>query len=264
MSQWGTLQRGTAHWGTAHWGTVVGGAARNFGATAKAAAGDLVAAGARAGELVGDRIADRERQDAVLRVAVLILADEHGPLCRPQDVGPALDRADAVLREQAGIRVRLADTTVLAEPAPVAALDPRANQRLLLDDVLGVTRTYRRRLPPQGATAGPVTVVVVRDIAGRTTGCSLGMTADWVICQRTLFDAGNPAGYDETVLAHELAHALNLPHHRDPQNLMFPSSSPPDHLRGTALRPWQRQVLHANRHIVPGPVRSTDDRKVDR
>lgn len=246
------------------WGTLAGGAARNFGATAKAAAADLVAASARAAELAGDRITDRDRQDAVLRVAVLILADEHGPLCRPQDVGPALDRADVVLRAEAGIRVRPIDITVLAEPAPVAALDPRANQRLLLDDILGVTGTYRRHLPPQGATAGPVTVVVVRDIAGRTTGCSLGMTADWVICQRALFDAGNPAGYDETVLAHELAHALNLPHHRDPQNLMFPSSSPPDHIRGTGLRPWQRQVLHANRHTVPGPGQPAGHRRVVR
>lgn len=233
-------------------GTVLGGAARNFGATAKAAAADLVAAGAHVSELTGDRFADRSRQDAVLRVAVLILADEKGPLCRAEDVVPALERADAVLRTEAGIRVRLVDTTVLTEPAPVAALDPRANQRLLLDDILGVTETYRRHLPPQGTVAGPVTVVVVRDIAGRTTGCSLGMTADWVICQRSLFDARNPRGYDETVLAHELSHALNLPHHRDPGNLMYPTSSPPDRIRGTDLRPWQRLALNANRHTVPG------------
>lgn len=249
---------------TGKWGTLAGGTARTFGATARAVAADLVAAGAHAAELAGDRIGDRTREDAVLRVAVLILADEHGPLCRPEDVRPALDRADKVLRAEAGIRIRLVDTTVLTDPAPVAALDPRANQRLLLDDILGATETYRRHLPPQGTVAGPVTVVVVRDIAGRTTGCSLGMTADWVICQRSLFDARNAAGYDETVLAHELAHAMNLPHHRDPVNLMFPSSSPPDHVRGTGLRRWQRQVLHANRHTVPGQERSAGHRRVVR
>ncbi len=37
---------------------------------------------------------------------------------------------------------------------------------------------------------------------------------------------------------------------------MFPESSPPEAVRGTALQPWQEAVLHANRHVVPG-VRHT-------
>ena len=45
---------------------------------------------------------------------------------------------------EAGIRVRLAGIQVIAEPAPLRALDPHANQRLLLDDVLGRTEFYRR------------------------------------------------------------------------------------------------------------------------
>ena len=76
---------------------------------------------------------------------------------------------------------------------------------------------------------------MVRDIAGRTTGCSLGISADWVVVQAGLFDAGRPHEYDETVLVHELGHALNLPHHPSSDNLMYYSSSPPDHLRGTRL-----------------------------
>ena len=59
------------------------------------------------------------------------------------------------------------------------------------------------------------------------------------------------------MLAHELGHALNLPHFRDRQNLMFPASSPPGGLRGTTLQGWQTAILHANRHVVPG-VRGTD------
>ena len=98
----------------------------------------------------------------------------------------------------------------------------------------------------------PVTVIVVREIAGRVTGCSLGISADWVIVQASLFDRTKPNTYDETVLAHELGHALNLPHFRDRQNLMFPASSPPGELRGTKLQGWQTAILHANRHVVPG------------
>ena len=100
--------------------------------------------------------------------------------------------------------------------------------------MLGRLDHFRPYLPPPETMAAPVTVVVVRTIAGNTTGCSLGMTADWVVCQASLFDAADPHSYDETVLVHELGHALNLPHHKDPANLMFPSSSPPEHVRGTA------------------------------
>lgn len=197
---------------------------------------------------------------ATLRVHVVILSDENGrPLCAPDAVRPSLRRADEVLREQAGIRVRTARLQVIDEPAPPRALNPRANQLLLLDDVLGRTEFYRRHEAPvdvAGLVVGtPVTVVVVREIAGRTTGCSLGISADWVIVQASLFDATDPGTYDETVLVHELGHALNLPHRRDRRNLMHPESSPPDGLRGTALHPWQEAVLHANRHVVPGTAR---------
>jgi hypothetical protein len=124
----------------------------------------------------------------------------------------------------------------------------------LLDEITGRVDSYRknlRRRPLLSVSGDPVTVVVVRSISGRTTGCSLGMTADWVICQAALFDPARANAYDETVLAHELGHALNLPHHRDHANLMFPVSSPPGSLRGTELRRWQAALLQANRHTVP-------------
>jgi hypothetical protein len=98
----------------------------------------------------------------------------------------------------------------------------------------------------------PITAIVVRDIAGRTTGCSLGISADWVVVQAGLFDADRPHEYDETVLVHELGHALNLPHHPSADNLMYYSSSPPEHVRGTRLNAVQRAVINANRHVVPG------------
>lgn len=233
-------------------GRFITGSVRTLATTARGAVTDLVTGVGHLGELVSDRITGQPRGEAVLRVAVVILSDENGPLVAPDDVQPALDRADAIFAEQAGIRVRTVSIRTVPEPAPPAALDPRANQRLLLDDIKGDTSFYRQYLPPQRGIGAPVTVVVVREIAGNTTGCSLGMTADWVICQRSLFDKSNPHGYDETVVAHELAHALNLPHHRDRSNLMFPSSSPPSDIRGTTLLGWQKLVLAANRHTVPG------------
>lgn len=236
--------------------TVLGGAVRELATTARSAVTDVASGAAHIGELTVDRLGHRQPGTAVLRVAVVILSDSNGPLCSEQQVLPALDTAGAIFAAQAGIRLRTVAVRTVAEAAPAGALDPRANQKLLLDDILGRTDTYRKYQSAAGGIGSPVTVVVVRQIAGRTTGCSLGMTADWVICQRSLFDRSNPNGYDETVVAHEIGHALNLPHHPDRANLMSPSSSPPNDLRGTALRAWQRLLLNANRHTIPA-VRSS-------
>jgi hypothetical protein len=219
---------------------------------------DLASGVSRLGEAAADSVTGRRRSPDVLRVQVLILRDEEGrPLCSSTAVQPALRRANLILQQHADVRVRVLAVRTVAETAPREALDPRANRGLMIDDVLGRTGFYRRHLASADGTAGglvaaPITVVVVRTIAGHTTGCSLGVSADWVITQAALYDRGNDHTYDETVLAHELGHALNLPHSRVRGNLMFPESSPPDRVRGTALTGWQRALVRANRHVIPG------------
>ncbi|GGL93174.1 hypothetical protein [Nakamurella endophytica] len=227
--------------------------ARTLARTVAGVTLDVGNGAARVGEAVRDSVTGRTPAPGTLRVEVVILSDEHGvALCTPDAVRPSLELADRVFAEQAGIRVRTTGIRVVDVPAPREALDPRADRALLLDDLLGRTAFYTRHAPNRLDLVGtPLTVVVVRDIAGRTTGCSLGTSADWVITQAALFDPGDVHNYDETVLAHELGHALNLPHRRDPGNLMFPASSPPGHVRGTRLERWQAALLQANRHVVP-------------
>lgn len=239
----------------------IAGAARAFGRTAAGMTFDVASGFSRVGEAAVDSVSGRRRTPDVLRVQVLILRDETGrALCPPVSVEPALRRADVTLQLHAGIRIRVVGVRVVPDIPPPAALDPRANRGLMVDDLLGHTEFYRRHLASGpgdgGLVAAPVTVVVVRTIAGNTTGCSLGVSADWVITQAALYDQGNPFTFDDTVLAHELGHALNLPHHRDRNNLMFPESSPPEGVRGTTLTRWQRSVLQANRHVIPGAARA--------
>jgi hypothetical protein len=236
------------------------GVARTLTRTTVGMALDVASGMARLGEATVDSVAGRARAPGVLRVQVLILSDEKGrPLSTPEAIRPALQNADRVLQQEAGVRVRVVGLRTIAEIPPPAAIDPRANKALLLDDLLGRTEFYRRHLVDPALTETspdvvgvPLTVLVVRNIAGNTTGCSLGMSADWVITQASLFDRNDEHCYDETVLAHELGHALNLPHHPDRENLMFPESSPPQRLRGTCLAGWQRGLIQANRHVVPG------------
>jgi hypothetical protein len=237
--------------------------------TARGLGLDMVSAVARAEEATSRAIARNRRQEqsprgdgssarpglASLRVNVLILSDEDGiPLTTAARLAPSLELADRVFRDRAGIRVRCTDIVTVKESAPPSALDPHADRGLLLDEIVGRTAFYREHLAPRRPLAlvgDPITIVVVRRIAGRATGCSLGMTADWVIVQASLFDSNEPSCYDDTVLAHELGHAMNLPHHRDPANLMSGVSSPADGVRGTTLHRWQALLLQGNRHTIP-------------
>ena len=232
---------------------------------------DLTSGIARIGEVARAVGSGQSIPPAVLRVRVVILRDETGtPLTSADAVRPALVVAERALLHGAGIRTRVLGVDVLDQPGTPATLDTRAHQALLWDDILGRTALFRevaaqshtdvtgteqrRRVSDDVVPIGvPVTVVVVRSVAGRITGCSLGINADWVVVEASLFDPSRPQSYDETVLAHELGHALNLPHLRDPGNLMHPESSPPGRIRGTALRRWQAAILQANRHVVPGP-----------
>ncbi|WP_111765702.1 hypothetical protein [Nakamurella deserti] len=241
-------------------GATVFGAGRYLVRTAGSMAADVASAAVRTGEVVGGLVSGTAATPGTVRLTVLILSDEHGvPLLHPAQLEPALARADAVLTDGAGVRVRHVGTHVITEPAPTTALNPRANKLLLLDEALGRTDFYHRQLKYVEDTGSvtdvvgrPITAIVVRDIAGRTTGCSLGISADWVVVQAGLFDTERPHEYDETVLVHELGHALNLPHHPSSDNLMYYSSSPPEHVRGTGLNAVQRAVINANRHVVPG------------
>lgn len=238
-------------------GDAVRGVARTMTRAVGAATLDVSSGVARAGEAAHAAVTGQRIGPATLRVRVVILSDENGHALTTADLlAPSIDRADAVLTAGAGIRVRLTGVDVEPEPAPRQALEPHANRRLLLDDVLGHTEFYRRISatgPLPGVSIGvPITVIVVRDIAGKVTGCSLGISADWVVVQASLFDAQQPHTYDDTVLVHELGHAVNLPHHPDRANIMYPASSPPSDVRGTGVRGWQSALLNANRHVVPG------------
>lgn len=83
----------------------------------------------------------------------------------------------------------------------------------------------------------PVTVYVVMSIKG-ATGCSLGPMTDYVT-----LDHG--AVRDNSILAHELAHACGLWHLRDKENLLWNRKN-----RGDKTNWWQKNICRSSRHVT--------------
>ena len=148
---------------------------------------DISSGLARAAEATRAAIAGETIGPATLRVQVVILSDEAGsPLTTPAAM-PAVHRPG---RHGAHRRVRDPGAAhrdpgdrrtgpgAGARPAgePGAAARRRARPDRVLPPAFRRRSTWRRRW-----WARPITVIVVRNIAGRVTGCSLGISADWVI-----------------------------------------------------------------------------------
>lgn len=83
----------------------------------------------------------------------------------------------------------------------------------------------------------PVTIFIVKDIKG-ADGCSLGPMSDYVTIDHNGLK-------NDSVLAHELAHACGLWHLHDKKNLLFT-----DRTRGDKVRWWQKNIFRSSRHIT--------------
>jgi hypothetical protein len=165
-------------------------------------------------------------------------------VARPADLEPHLAEAAAIFLGGAG--VRLVPQVSVSRRAGGRALVPgcgtvgsfledlglrgSAYELLAADDSFS---SGFRRLVGYGA---PVVVFVVRELATRHLGCSLGPLTDYVTIA-----AARPV-----CLAHELGHACGLPHSRHPSNLMYRSCG----RRG--LTRAQAAVVRSSRHVVRG------------
>lgn len=83
----------------------------------------------------------------------------------------------------------------------------------------------------------PVTAFVVLSIKG-ATGCSLGPMTDYVTLDHS-------AARDNSILAHELAHACGLWHLSDQENLLWNRKN-----RGDKTNWWQKNIFRGSRHVT--------------
>lgn len=194
-----------------------------------------------------------------MRVDVIVLADESGPLLTEEDTGrwarlhEAIDEARRIFTEQVNVVIKPETNSEMIKsmtaPAPSFALNVGCNRRAYREG-LSEAGEYFESHSGRGQRGGflrrgvPITVFVVRSIEGKS-GCSLGPLADYVTVDIDVFDDRRGArGEPLWTVAHELGHACNLWHHGD--TLMRPGPGG----RKDFLKKWQRVLFRASSHIT--------------
>jgi hypothetical protein len=197
-----------------------------------------------------------------VRLRVLILCRADGtPLTTPEQVMPAIARADEFLQRAANIRLQPSGGTWVAiveehgDSVPERALRQRGGRGALRDYLGapggfldGMMRTYHpEALFPRNLPTTPVTCFIVESLSG-LRGNAIPVIGNWfAVIGHGL--APIPSGTGEilppSILAHELGHCLGLFAHRsDKANLMHA----PD-VRGAGLSRWQRMVARSGRCV---------------
>ena len=136
-----------------------------------------------------------------LRIGVVILADESGPLLIEGDDGDlarlneAIDEARRIFKEQANVVIKPEINSEMiksmASPAPASALDVGCNRRAYREGLSEAGDYFESHSGrgPRGSfltRSAPITVFVVRSIEGKS-GCSLGPLADYVTVDVDVF-----------------------------------------------------------------------------
>jgi hypothetical protein len=181
-----------------------------------------------------------------LRMQVFILRDETGkPLVSEGDLIKPIEYLRQTLEDK--FRVKLLfygdpNVQILPEPAPKSALDVECDSGAGKNEWGAAGEYFANNLA--GWTVipinlgFPITVYVVRDIAGKI-GCSLGPLTDYV----TVSKSGTRS---ESTLAHEIGHCCSLLHREnDISNLMFPNDG-----RSNGVTGWQKFVFRNSRHCT--------------
>jgi hypothetical protein len=185
------------------------------------------------------------RPSKILRLRVVILRDEKGlPLAREELVMQAVYETIRIFGSAAQVQVVPSGWLVVTAPhaAPKAALEVNCDSQAWRED-MGAAGAFFRSLMARtavGTALGygpPVTVFVVRDIAGKG-GCSLGPLTDYATLEAGIIERGR------RLLAHEIGHACGLVHSKTKANVMFPIGP------GDQMSRWQAAVFRSSRHVT--------------
>lgn len=177
-----------------------------------------------------------------LRVCIVILSDEKGPLSDVATLKPHIDEATRIFRDAANIHL-IVDDIHTVHGSPAYALDVACNGAAWTGD-LGLPGSYFQWTSlnqcPLGSVSrlvgygSQITVFCVRSIPGSTAGCALGPVTDYLTIE----------GRNPRCLAHELGHKCGLLHCCSSSNLANGTCG------GTQLSWLQRAWVRGSKYVT--------------
>ena len=199
-----------------------------------------------------------------VRVCIVILTDETGPLAQAADFDAGIERAKKVYDREANVEFIVAGIHTYKSVAPDSALDVHCESEeegwgnSATDDLLltgtffenvGNTQCFDGAFLRLIGYASPLIVFVVRDIQGDERGCSLGPLTDYVTIEgrRKQTPEGTAAEPVGRSLGHEVGHACHLRHKFENGNLMCPGGCAGD---DPVLTGGQVFLFRASRHVT--------------
>lgn len=180
-----------------------------------------------------------------LRLHIVILSNQNGPLVTEKDLGPAIQYARTRLKSRFGVKLlpyAPSMVQILEEPAPHAALNVGCDGAAFGEEFGDAGDFFAQHLAgwnsiPVSLTF-PITVFIVEQVANKQ-GCSLGPLTDYVTV-----DLDGVA--NASLMTHEILHACNLLGHPVPKRNL--QSADPG--RGDEVNWLQKNVFRSSRHVT--------------
>jgi hypothetical protein len=184
-----------------------------------------------------------------LRLHILILSNDKGPVVYPDDLKQSIEYARRVLKDRFNVNLRSYSKNmieVITEPAPNYALNVCCDWCGYQEEFGEAGEYFANHLAgwngiPISLTF-PITVFIVNDVT-KKVGCSFGFLTDYI----TLDVDGVKPTDSESAMMHEIGHACNLLGHPGAKRseLMWPN-----YPRGDAVKWWQKNIVRSSRHIT--------------
>jgi hypothetical protein len=180
-----------------------------------------------------------------LRLQILILSDESGPVMSPNDpdLKASIEFAQKTLKDRFNIELRSYSrqlVQVIEEQAPDAALNVGCGAGGVKGEFGEAGEFFANHMAGWNAIPislnFPITAFIVQDVKG-TKGCSLGPLTDYLT-----LDVDGPAV--PSTLVHEIGHVCNLWHSHSRKNLMYHNDD-----RGDEVKWFQKNLVRSSRHV---------------